>query len=219
MARFPDPINNFEYFDIVKKGLTLLHLEGPEINGMSRTELSYLVGSKMGSGTYQASYKEHGDSKTMHTPFRAVNKNEVGKENVDDLKEKIKNIEKQFSNDQALTFQKQLYEVQLKYKDQEIVNLKKEVDQLNKLIDEYEKDNTKEKPSALETIMLGLLNKNLGAASVPTGNLSDNGKEKSNIPLSFLQTLDSVDWEKVSEKDKSNFKNIFESVKTSLPQK
>lgn len=216
--RTKDLFENLEFLDIVKNSKTLLHLEPDEINGKTLTDLAYLVGETLGEGKHYYSYKIAGEIKVRVGTIRAIDRTKTLDKIENKIEDKTENNNTSFQLEKLnmlLQQQEKIFNLQLDSLRDKISELKKENDELNKIIDEYESEAGKQKSPDLTSLLTTLLSKSNAPAGAGA-KLSDNGN---GIPKNFIDSLSGVDWSKVSDKQKIEFYNLFEGIKTSLPTK
>jgi len=141
-----DVFNNVEYMVITQNKRQLLVIEDNDINGKSKTDIQKYIGEKLGAGNFNFSLKMKGEAKNISGSIRGllINKGALplpGENNnrIDALENKIDSLFERLGKDTGTDFNVLLSMKDAMYKMQ-IDFYKERIDQLEKIIKEYEQE-------------------------------------------------------------------------------
>lgn len=238
--KFP-VLNNVEYVSIYRAGMSVLEIDGNEIEGKTWREFQLYLGEKIPIGKAQFTLKFK-DSAELHTG--AVRAARVGGNYQPNPKEDDKMSEKiikEFSNlkeaitkatntggvsfDMLLASTKQGYEAQATYLNQKITDLNATITELKQDIRQLENDlDDCEKESAKSTGIAQYLQMGEKIVSIYLGNktktpVSLKESNTSDIPDQILQVLGIINWSLIDAESINRIANQIHQYLSVLPEK
>jgi hypothetical protein len=216
MGQLPFKYKNFtgfEYLDIQRNGIDLQRLTAEDLKGITPKLLQEMIGEKHGAGKCRISGV---DSKGLRytTIFKGINKDmpivKTDDSKINQVLDQFKKLESKLnsaSQSGGITFEmlmastKQGYEAQavflnqqIKYKDELITELKRDVDELERDLTDCEKESSKNSGIG-QYLAIGekILNMKFGSGT----KVSLKESNSSDIPQEILLVLGVIDWSKV----------------------
>jgi len=231
MAVLKIPVFNkhIDYFDITRKGSTLLSIKDEQIYKKKWRDLQKIIGDELGTGLYTYTLKWRDSDKVETGRMRAVavGRGQVESEEYSGLNSRIDQLNKKLDSmktddkysDMILTSIKESFNIridslndQLRVKDQTIIELNKEINELEKELDEMDEKLTDSENKIFElesnnsemSSWLPMIKKMIDAKMKKVTPLSDfSSSDTTDIPKKILDIIGLVDFSKVSE-DKLN---------------
>lgn len=209
-----DIFKNVEYIHVVRNKKRLLHIDGAEINGKNQTYLCYYLADKLGEDTYNLILKYSGDSVkkvskiiAFYDPSKPKPEREPAAVLGDPLYREVLSLKEKYENafsantnvDQLLEMQKRSFDLERKFLEQQIKQLKQMNDDLEQELTETLEanlnDEKKENDLSISKVLLTMLNKLDQAPATPAATLKDNlGNE---IPTEIFEVITKVDYSKI----------------------
>jgi len=230
-VKFP-VLNDIEFFDVIKDKKTLKSFTGRELNGKKWREVSEMIGSLLGGGTFRYVAKFTKSNEIYNGSIRAVNvtdNKQIEKNNsaisnqIQDLTNQIQELKKGNNSnigfDVLMNVTKQGYDTQINFLNSQIQHKEIIINKLEAKIEDQENelatqdqiiDDLKSKTGISQYISIVQ-----DILKVKTGNVNKLNLKDSNtsdIPSEILQLLGLVDWSQVPREileQTINYLNMF----------
>jgi len=237
--RFPI-LKNVDYIDLIKNKVTVLSIDGKDIEGLKWREFQKYVGKKLPSQTYFYSLKLNDDDTLHRGNLKAIGS--ILKSKIDNpsdyeslqktvaaLNNKLNEVSSNngVSVDMLLEVTKSSYSMQISFLNNEITKKNNEIEKLINKVDslndelgvqDEEIEELKSKTDVSQYIKLAtdVFNKKMNTPKASSG-LED--VILSSTPDEIIQILNSVDWEKIPEKELADIISYMKMFTQQLPLK
>ena len=225
MIKQNDIFENVEYLLISYHGSPVITFEGKEVNGKSKAEIQYKLGSEYGEKNFNFSMKIKGKLKNETGGIRGIkigssNQTKNGEDlELNELRKEIKELKTNNNFDRIEKLIDEKYQIEIKHLNETIKKLEKDNAELereyNSLVSQVEKSESNENNMLTSLLKLLPLDKLTGKGAA----LSDNISKQLDVRPEILNVLNEVDYTKLSDADINQYAQLLKQFTNSLPKK
>lgn len=223
MIKQKDVFENVEYLLVTYHGTPIITLDGNDVNGKSKAELQYKLGSEYGEKNFNFSMKVKGKLKNETGGIRGIkigssNQNKNEDMELNELRKEIKELKSNNNFDRIEKLIDEKYQIEVKHLNERIKSLEKDYNELekeyNSLVLQIEKNESNDNNMLSSLLKLIPMDKLIGKPS-----LADNPNNSNQIRPEILNVLNEVDYSKLSDQDINQYAQILKQFTNSLPKK